>query len=110
MPLLDSSLESIAAEEPLWSAEVDPSSRVEAVVIVRDALAHLDPADRLLLALRYCDDRTQQEIAAMLGVSQQAVSLRLALACKRMKRIIECARRNAACKTPRYFPILLEGK
>ena len=66
----------------LLSAEVDPDSlessaanspdakirREDLATMLRLAVAELDPPDRLLLALRFEDDRPVREIATMLGL------------------------------------------
>lgn len=55
---------------------------VDTGVCIEQAAKHLPERDRLALALRYVDDRTQSEIASEMGVSQMQVSriLRGALA------------------------------
>lgn len=55
---------------------------VEASVTISAAARHLSQRDRRVLALRFAEDRTQTQIAEMVGVSQMQVSriLRRALA------------------------------
>ena len=47
---------------------------VDAKVTIVDAASHLPPRERRVLALRFVDDLTQSQIAAMIGVSQMQVS------------------------------------
>jgi len=47
---------------------------VDAKVTIVDAASHLAPRERRVLALRFVDDLTQSQIAAMIGVSQMQVS------------------------------------
>jgi RNA polymerase sigma factor (sigma-70 family) len=68
--------------EDLIVSEVDPDRlttsatnspdlavrRQELADVLRRALEELDPADRLLLTLRFVDDRPVRQIAAMLGL------------------------------------------
>lgn len=55
----------IAAVSPLPDVAV---RRAERAAAVRAAIALLEPADRLLLALRFADDRSVRQIAKILGM------------------------------------------
>jgi RNA polymerase sigma-B factor len=63
---------------------VDPGGEDDALArlldreALRPALAELTAEERLLLRLRFVEERSQSEIAAVLGVDQSQVSRRLA--------------------------------
>jgi RNA polymerase sigma-70 factor (ECF subfamily) len=57
-------------------------------VRVEQALAHLKPDDRILLALRYYEDLTLDDIAALLGVPTGTVKSRLNAAHGRLRSIL----------------------
>lgn len=61
---------------------------IEARVIITRACRELPAADLELLVLRFDEDRTQSEIAAVLGTSQMQVSRRLAKLLLRLQSII----------------------
>ena len=58
--------------------EDDPFGRCELRATVRAEVARLTPRERLILDLRFREERTQSEIGAVLGVSQMQVSRLLA--------------------------------
>ena len=58
--------------------------RAETRAVLRPLLRTLSPRDRRVVALRFIEDRTQQEIAEALGISQMHVSRLLARALERM--------------------------
>lgn len=62
--------------------------------VVEPALARLDQEDRLIVRMRWYEERTQQEIADRLGTTQVQVS-------RRISRILEELRSQL---TPRSFP------
>lgn len=71
-------------------AAPDPAlERAEERVDVGRAMAGLAPADRLLLGLRYADDRTQLSIAQELGVPEGTVKVRLHRVRSRLRRALE---------------------
>jgi RNA polymerase sigma-70 factor (ECF subfamily) len=80
-------------ELPLDAADhaaTDPAlERTEERVDVARAMAVLAPADRLLLGLRYADDRTQLSIAQELGVPEGTVKVRLHRVRSRLRRALE---------------------
>ena len=43
-------------------------------IALKDALEYLDPRERLILALRFCEGKTQMEVSAEVGISQAQVS------------------------------------
>jgi RNA polymerase sigma-B factor len=70
-------LASHGAEEPGYE-------RAEARAVLQPLLQTLSPRDRRVIALRFIEDRTQQEIADAIGISQMHVSRLLARALERM--------------------------
>jgi RNA polymerase sigma-70 factor (ECF subfamily) len=60
-------------------------------VDVRRALEHLQPADRVLIALRYSEDYTQPEIARALNIPEGTAKVRLYRARKRLGTLMERA-------------------
>lgn len=54
-------------------------------------LAGLSARDREIIRLRYVEDRTQQEIADVVGVSQMQVSRILAASLRRLQDMAEAA-------------------
>ncbi len=63
--------------------------RAEQRTRVRDALEHLDPADREMLVLRYLEDLTFPEIAAILGIAEGAAKMRHLRALRRIRALVE---------------------
>lgn len=55
-------------------AEDERFERVEADVVISDALRHLPARERRILYLRFVKDLTQSEIAARVGLSQMQIS------------------------------------
>lgn len=69
----------------------DPSSRAESVgaidhVDLANALAHLKPEDRALVALRYAVDLDSTELAPVLGLSPSGVRTRLSRLLDRLRK------------------------
>lgn len=60
-----------------WSVEEAGFQRVEDVLSLAPACRDLDTGDRNLLRMRFVEERTQQDIADELGISQMQVSRRL---------------------------------
>jgi RNA polymerase sporulation-specific sigma factor len=52
----------------------DTSSDMIDKLLLKELIGHLDPKERQLIMLRYYSDKTQMEIAEILGVSQVQVS------------------------------------
>jgi len=59
--------------------------RKQRVVHITRAMNGLSHADRTMLALKFCAQRTNREIAGILSVSEGAVSMRLLRALRRMR-------------------------
>ena len=66
------------------SPGADPTREIDHVDLV-NALAHLKPADRALVALRYAADLDSSELAPVLGMSPSGVRTRLS-------RLLDCLR------------------
>jgi RNA polymerase sigma-70 factor (ECF subfamily) len=65
------------------------SERAEAVDAIRRALARLKPDERIVLALRYSEDRQVGDIAVLLGVPEGTVKWRLHEARRALERQLE---------------------
>jgi RNA polymerase sigma-70 factor (ECF subfamily) len=65
-----------------------------AVDEVRTALDALRPSDRDLLVLALTDDRPRQEIASLLGISQNAVTIRLHRARRALRAVLSAQQRR----------------
>jgi RNA polymerase sigma-B factor len=68
----------------------DELDRIECHMIVRSAMAQLDPDERRLIWLRFFEGRSQSAIAAELGISQMQISRLLARVLTKLRRIIGC--------------------
>jgi RNA polymerase sigma-70 factor (ECF subfamily) len=62
--------------------------RAETQIRVQEALNRMDPMDREVLALRHFEMLTNDETAAVLGISKSAASNRYVRALKRLKEIL----------------------
>jgi RNA polymerase sigma-B factor len=74
--------------EPAWRAATaaaeDAFALAESRATLQPLLRTLDARDRRILRMRFVEDRTQQDIADVVGVSQMHVSRLIARAIKRM--------------------------
>lgn len=70
----------------------DPIADLVEHVTLRQAVGRLPDPDRVLVQLRYVEERTQREIAGTLGVSQMQVSRLLGSVTGRLRRWLEPAR------------------
>jgi len=69
-----------------WTSDpVDDVCRRESRALIEDALAALDEAARTALTLRYYDRLPSKQIAQVLGISPDAVDMRLIRARKRLR-------------------------
>ncbi|MGP0062180.1 MAG: sigma-70 family RNA polymerase sigma factor [Isosphaeraceae bacterium] len=78
--------------ERLANSGSSPSARLLAAELrdrVRAALETLEPRDREVLVLRYLEQLTSKEIAAVLGISEAAVKTRHRRALERLRRILD---------------------
>jgi len=83
--------EAILAER-LVNSGTSPSGQLLAAELrerVRAALESLEPRDREVLVLRYLEQLTSKEIAAILGISEAAVKTRHRRALERMRRRLD---------------------
>lgn len=72
-----------------WLETVESGfERVEAIAQLRGACRDLDPRDRVIIRMRFFEDRTQSEIAEELGVTQAQVSRLLARIMSTLRRRI----------------------
>lgn len=88
-PLPEASSISLAAQ--LLGKLTTPSQallRAELQAHVRDALGQLTELDREVLALRHYEQLSNQETAAVLGLSEAAASVRFIRALKRLKAVL----------------------
>lgn len=69
----------------LLAAPGDAAADVEMRAAVRAELARLTPRERLIVCLRFEDERTQSEIGKVVGVSQMQVSRVLAAVLRRLR-------------------------
>lgn len=74
----------VTEHQPLHCASVDSDEAVR----VRQAVARLRPRDREVIVLRYLDETSVGEIAAVLGLSRSAVEVRLHRARERLRELI----------------------
>ncbi len=77
-------------------AGADPISPIADAVVMRRALARLEPDDRLLLALRYYRDMPVDDVAAAMDIHPRAASSRLHRALGRLRHILDEDQRKVA--------------
>jgi RNA polymerase sigma-70 factor (sigma-E family) len=75
--------------DPPDAVHPDRSRETDLQLEVAAALAGLAPADRAVLVLRYLEDRSVSEAAALLGVSQGAVRNRSMRALDRLRPLLD---------------------
>jgi RNA polymerase sigma-B factor len=74
-----------APEHPMLGVVDEGFEQVEQRAILRDGIAQLPEAEREVLLLRFVANKTQTEIAAMVGVSQMQVSRLVARGLKKLR-------------------------
>ncbi len=82
----------VALAERLVNSGSSPSGRLLAAELrdrVQAALESLEPRDREVLVLRYLEQLTTKEIAAVLGISEAAVKTRHRRALERLRRRLD---------------------
>ena len=75
-------------------------SRAERSEVVRAALEQLEPLDREILALRYFDGLTFQQIGEMLGLSENTATQRAIRAAVKLRKLIPPAFRPPGASLP----------
>ena len=81
--------ELVEIADPVADPEATYASKESAALILR-AVGELDHEGRMLLALKFAGQRTNREIAAILNLSEGAVSMRLLRTLRRLRhRLIE---------------------
>lgn len=78
----------------------DSAPDSELRMLVAEALAGLAPPDRAVLVLRFLDDRSVAETAALLGASEGAVRNRSMRALERLRPLLDPAVRTTPGGTP----------
>ena len=58
-------------------------------ILLKELLQKLDPKERQLIMLRFYSDKTQMEIAELLGVSQVQVSRLITKTIQKLKKAVE---------------------
>ena len=84
---MDAIVEPVSLYEPVYSDGADAICVMDQVsdkcntdenwtdrIALKDALRHLDDRERKILALRFCEGKTQMEVSAEVGISQAKVS------------------------------------
>ncbi len=72
-------------EHPMLGVVDEGFEQVEQRAMLRDVIAELPEAEREILLLRFVANKTQTEIAAIVGVSQMQVSRLVARGLKRLR-------------------------
>jgi len=72
-------------EHPILGVTDDGYEQVEQRAVLRDVIAKLPESEREILLLRFVANKTQTEIAAIVGVSQMQVSRLVARGLKRLR-------------------------
>lgn len=57
-----------------WAADVEGEQQIVDKIALREAIAGLNARERQIIVFRYFKNKTQSEVAAMLGISQVQVS------------------------------------
>lgn len=75
-------------------AEIAPSTDVALELVVRQALLELTAKQRVVIVLRFFEDRTEAETADVLGISKSTVHSRTVAALKRLARLVPELKRD----------------
>jgi RNA polymerase sigma-70 factor (sigma-E family) len=86
--------------EPPDGVHPDRAAETDLQLLVDEALSGLAPADRVVLVLRYLDDRSVSDVADLLGVSEGAVRNRSMRALDRLRPLLEPAVHTTPGGTP----------
>ena len=87
LPVHDGATATLGDE--LTDSVVDGLGAAEARVVLAPLVRRLSERDRRIVSLRFFDDRTQQEIAEEIGVTQMQVSRLLARILRDLRRMLE---------------------
>ena len=87
-------------DEPVPTPEVYVMQRAEHS-LVHQALDRLRPSDQEILRLRTWEELTRQEMATALGISPEAVDMRLNRAAKRMEKALVSVGYTRGATSPR---------
>ncbi|WP_067813710.1 SigB/SigF/SigG family RNA polymerase sigma factor [Nocardia inohanensis] len=90
-------VDGLAVEDPGYDL-------MEESIIAGPLLADLPPRDRAILVMRYGQDKTQTEIAAVLGISQMQISRILARILRDLRERAGSAPITAGCRNRRPSP------
>lgn len=84
---MDAISDPVSLYEPLYADSGDPVCVMDQVkdkkgtddswldrIALKDAIARLDPRQQSILALRFCQGKTQMEVSSEIGISQAQVS------------------------------------
>lgn len=96
-PLANTDNDADATLGSMQGADDPHYSQVEDLLMVRDALAELDPRRRAIVRMVYFDCLTQRELARRFNVSQVQISRLLADALKRIRTRVNADLPAAAC-------------
>ena len=72
---------------PELAVTADPTAQIDLGLMLRQALAGLAPRHRAVLVLRYLEDRTDAEIAEILGCTESTVRSQAARARARLRKL-----------------------
>ena len=71
-----------------FTTPTQAAAREEAIEMVRQAVARMDPTDQEVLALRHFEELTNTEVAETLGIQPKAASIRYVRALRRLKNVL----------------------
>lgn len=84
----DAELERSVAEQWRHASPAEETSSIEAADLLHRTLALLPPRDRLVLTLRYVEDKSIEETAGLLGWSRSMVKVQVWRARAKLQRIL----------------------
>jgi RNA polymerase sigma-70 factor (sigma-E family) len=74
----------------------DGTAQTDLRLLVASALSDLAPADRALVVMRYLEDRSVRDVAAVLGISEGAVRSRSMRALERLRPLLDATTHPSA--------------
>jgi RNA polymerase sigma-70 factor (sigma-E family) len=87
------------ASPPEPDHERDPSNDAVARIVLRDTLRTLPPRQRAVLVLRYMEDLSEREVAAVLGCSVGTVASQASRALARLRAALPATARHPGQRT-----------